>query len=729
MQRSWRTSVDRAVLVCIAFAGLVMMMATAGSVDAAGGRPWVAVLLGAQAGVVLLCLLGMRGGGATGLTAAALAPAGLALLASVVLVASADVPSYARHTLPANGIQLIHLAVIGFGLRTLAGVAAIVATGPVAVAAMTAATDLTFAESVDRWILPAASSITVLVVLSHMRAAAGRADLLAAQTRAAAATARTASNAEHAQDEARRLVHDEIITALRAIELERPPETVAYDVRRALGALAGTPTAPGDIAADLQRDARATVTADGRGWRSAPPPRVVDAFRGAAAEALRNVDRHAGVAAATVTVDELEGTHRLEITDRGRGMPAGSVPGFGIRESVLARMDDVGGVGIVESDVSGTRVRLSWPAAITPAEPPGPKGRVRPLPHRRVYVLTVLPSILANAYLAARFPETSAWRSALVWLALTLLIVLLAVRLGRRSASFGEVVLGPLLVTGFALATYALVVLDLARQPDGALLSAESWVVGYASVGLLLIAFGARPALAVLAIVGLAGTVAWCAGRDPSLGVLEPVGAFTTCLVNGGTAIVAAVVFRRAGRAIARTVAVQTAQDEDLGWRTELAEARDRFLARLDDDVVPYLEAVLAGTAADAPRTAAVLSAQCRDELGVAEPLPESTRELARAARTRGVTLSIRSTSGPGQIPVAAWHSLDTVLRAATDQHVVTVVPPHRPGEAVRIVCIPPLRLDGGRGSVLQDEVRTLVLVWPDPPTGAEARHPMESVP
>jgi signal transduction histidine kinase len=98
----------------------------------------------------------------------------------------------------------------------------------------------------------------------------------------------------------------------------------------------------------------------------AAPPAVVRAVAGAAAEALENVVRHAGVDAARVGV-RVQGRGVLEVTvaDDGVGFHPGrvGVHRFGLALSVRDRMAGAGGHAVVESAPGrGTVVRLRWPA-------------------------------------------------------------------------------------------------------------------------------------------------------------------------------------------------------------------------------------------------------------------------------------------------------------------------------------------------------------------------------
>src|SRR5262249_17759070 len=107
----------------------------------------------------------------------------------------------------------------------------------------------------------------------------------------------------------------------------------------------------------------------------AVPATVGAAFAGAVAEALRNAARHAGVDRVRLRAWSSGGVVRVELADDGRGFDPAQVPAHrrGVRESVVARMSEVGGRATVASRPgNGTPILLQWPAA--PAAPPGPRS-------------------------------------------------------------------------------------------------------------------------------------------------------------------------------------------------------------------------------------------------------------------------------------------------------------------------------------------------------------------
>jgi len=82
---------------------------------------------------------------------------------------------------------------------------------------------------------------------------------------------------------------------------------------------------------------------------------------GATQEALANVAKHAGVQQAVVRVASTDGGVEVTVRDHGRGFDLDRpVGGFGIAESIVGRMRDVGGRATVWSAPDrGTRV-IVW---------------------------------------------------------------------------------------------------------------------------------------------------------------------------------------------------------------------------------------------------------------------------------------------------------------------------------------------------------------------------------
>lgn len=94
------------------------------------------------------------------------------------------------------------------------------------------------------------------------------------------------------------------------------------------------------------------------------PPGVLDGFLFAISECLENVRRHSGVVLAHVTITEDERVVRAMVTDAGRGFEIDAVANerLGIKESVVARLAELGGSArLFSSPGAGTTVLLEVP--------------------------------------------------------------------------------------------------------------------------------------------------------------------------------------------------------------------------------------------------------------------------------------------------------------------------------------------------------------------------------
>ncbi len=94
------------------------------------------------------------------------------------------------------------------------------------------------------------------------------------------------------------------------------------------------------------------------------PPGVLDGFLFAISECLENVRRHSGVSLAHVTITEDERTVRAMITDAGMGFRIDAVDDarLGLKESVIARLAELGGSArLFSSPGAGTTVLLEVP--------------------------------------------------------------------------------------------------------------------------------------------------------------------------------------------------------------------------------------------------------------------------------------------------------------------------------------------------------------------------------
>jgi signal transduction histidine kinase len=178
-----------------------------------------------------------------------------------------------------------------------------------------------------------------------------------------------------------RTMHDSVLQSLEALLLDAGRKDLP--VRRRLERLrAGVRRQTGDIRIVLRHDehvpgAGLTTPLEGlveefmgRGLRvrlvtaeleADPPVLVAQALVGATHEALANVAKHAGVQQAVVRVASVDGGVEVTVRDHGCGfLPDRPAGGFGIAQSIVGRMRDVGGRATVWSAPDhGTRV-IVW---------------------------------------------------------------------------------------------------------------------------------------------------------------------------------------------------------------------------------------------------------------------------------------------------------------------------------------------------------------------------------
>jgi signal transduction histidine kinase len=89
-----------------------------------------------------------------------------------------------------------------------------------------------------------------------------------------------------------------------------------------------------------------------------------EALLGAVREALKNIIKHSGANRAVLTLAREGDGIRIGIRDHGKGFSQTEVTqGFGMKNSIIARLLDVGGSASIESEIGrGTKVTLWVPA-------------------------------------------------------------------------------------------------------------------------------------------------------------------------------------------------------------------------------------------------------------------------------------------------------------------------------------------------------------------------------
>jgi signal transduction histidine kinase len=199
------------------------------------------------------------------------------------------------------------------------------------------------------------------------------------------------------QREQNRRLHDTILSTLTVVAsgaLDASSPVLAAQASRdlrVLHTLAAQP-GPGGPAALPLADRLAAVAAEAAPLRVSTslfsateplPATAVDRLADCAAEALRNVARHAGTDSAEIRVGEGNGQIVVQIIDQGQGFDAGSVPRSrrGISESIRGRMAEIGGTAEIGGGSGrGTTVTLRWPGAGTTQAPPWPGEDTRQVP-------------------------------------------------------------------------------------------------------------------------------------------------------------------------------------------------------------------------------------------------------------------------------------------------------------------------------------------------------------
>lgn len=201
----------------------------------------------------------------------------------------------------------------------------------------------------------------------------GQAELVALRAALAADQARESERVRQY-----RTLHDTVLSTLSAVArgtLDVSEPAVRQRLSREADYLRGliatsTSTAGMQLVGEL---ARITRDQSHSGLRVHPhigdvpdqlPADVVRAVGAAIEEALTNVVKHAGVLEAWVTIVGRDTGVDVTVTDRGKGFDVGSPSrGLGLRNSIKARMAEVGGAASIDSQVAeGTTVELRWPA-------------------------------------------------------------------------------------------------------------------------------------------------------------------------------------------------------------------------------------------------------------------------------------------------------------------------------------------------------------------------------
>jgi signal transduction histidine kinase len=182
-------------------------------------------------------------------------------------------------------------------------------------------------------------------------------------------------------------MHDSVLQTLEALAISTPGDDAhavsrlsevrsvakaeAAEIRRRItepipnGTTRGFAVELADVATEMARDGLRTqlVAADFADDDKLSQDRRT-AMCEAVREALRNTVKHSGTKQVVLRVEERDGGIAVVARDQGEGFDVRErPPGFGITQSILARLAEVGGHGTVDSQPGrGTRVTMWVPS-------------------------------------------------------------------------------------------------------------------------------------------------------------------------------------------------------------------------------------------------------------------------------------------------------------------------------------------------------------------------------
>lgn len=692
--RSWTFQLRGAVwMLAIVAVGIISggaVAAVVGDVRARGTLAlWVLLLCHAiVVATFIVCLRSIHRWPSLATTSVAVVAAGVGTVAgtSVIWIQAPPVSELTAHSVPIIGFVVLLITIVASTRNVRHGLGGVVASTAAFVALRSLGNGSEAWASIDDVVLPASLACSCLLVNSALRRGALAALAVAKRRRRIHAVAAVDLHAEQAEAESRRVVHDRVISALRAVEVSDDPAMAAGECRSALRAINSlNPTSSSEQLRDelLARNSP-RVNLGGDGWAFEPPTRVVAALRESVGEAMRNAYRHGGVTEVDVTFSTTShGQVVARVVDQGTGFSEDATPGFGLTESIAGRMRDIGGGATVEGRPGeGVTVELVWPQL---NDVPDPRMRelVAASDRSAVYFLAAAPPMVANVFLAIRHVLTdgdAALTDIGVALAAAAVLGVCSWLVGRSRPSWSMILAG---ATFNAAATW----LALRHNPAEVLLGAEAWVIGAVACVIAVLAFEASvPKLIALWASQIAVTL-FIAAHAPHVGPFQPMDALVAPVGAGLVAALAGRLVRRGARISAVYEALLSAEADSEAWVENSKIVRRRFAEQLQHDVAPFLQLVGSGQAdlASLRPQATALSARCRDLLQQADVVPAAARQAMLEARQDGMTVNVRGSSDVG---IIEWHLLSTVLGVVGSAEATTLIP-SRDGAAARISTIP----------------------------------------
>ena len=416
-----------------------------------------------------------------------------------------------------------------------------------------------------------------------------------------------------------------------------------------------------DVLTGLAQEGRLNVRVSLNTTHAWPPIDDVQigVVRRAVSEALRNVQRHAGVETATLSAEFDRGWFRVTITDEGRGFNPADGERWGRKHSLEEPVSSIGGQVNTQTRLGqGTTVVIEWPA------PSVPRPRTQQTdatywatraaaPNSIRAVLTALLSVLSlHGYLALRY----SWGHPLaVWQLLDALILT-----GVTVISVGHLRNYPLSrawLFATSMITAACVAVGLALAGPGTLQYYDSFIVGMSCIVLTAIAFFSDGLICALALTPTLVVLCVATVLDPVAGWADSIGAYSAVIAPAAAGYSIGLFLRRVARR-SREEARRFAELSGAAYRMRAEQAAHRSLTPFTrETAAPWMLAVAAGSIrlgdVSTRARASELARQVRDELYLGGALDSALRERVAYARSHGVRVEFEARDG-SVLPEAA---------------------------------------------------------------------------
>jgi signal transduction histidine kinase len=495
-----------------------------------------------------------------------------------------------------------------------------------------------------------------------IRAGARRADADAGALSRRMAAQDAALAAEEAERRAANMVHDDVLSVLRAVSVAGRPlpwSLVVAKARGARDALARQGSRGGqglaDLGSALRRAGESAAELDVRYDIDGDinvPLSAVEALSAAAGEALRNVSAHAAVSSAMVAArGGQSGEVTVTVSDDGIGFdPARVGPAStGLRSSVQKRLADVGGrAEIMSAPGQGTSVVLTWnppqSASASALDPLAWARRMAPSP-KLIFAGFMLPILLSSLILLCLRWQDMRWQAAaaaafggILGLALLSARHLSQVRMTRQVG------------VGLAAANMILAAVGSLAVAPATTDAFAYWVAGDSGIVIAAVYFILGPVFGLTALaVDLAALTAGLLATGRGIAAGGWVSMLTSPVIGAGLAAAMLAAFRNLS---SHTESQLTEYRERLRL-----QARAQAISHVDRTALenarrlagPVLSAVISSPARDPDlQTAAALAnATLRDELLAPGFLTAALAERVRAARAAGASITVKFARQP----------------------------------------------------------------------------------